>query len=165
MNNDTHTNIKYFCYFLAFIIICIIIYLIFKQVESYEKQDDPILNELKDRFNVFFNQDKYWTGNLSMLNKRRVMNEINLYKGEKSYTINKERIYLCLKDEKGKYYGINMLTYVLGHEIAHVLCNSIGHTDEFHDIFENLLTEMYNSGLYNPNEEIISDYCEHGDKS
>ena len=104
MNNGTNTNIKYFCYFLAFIIICIIIYLIFKQVESYEKQDDPILNELKHRFNVFFSQDKYWTGNLSMLNNRKVMNEINLYKGEKSYTINKERIYLCLKDEKGKYY-------------------------------------------------------------
>jgi hypothetical protein len=53
----------------------------------------------------------------------------------------------------------------LAHEFAHVLCNSIGHTEEFHAIFEELLVEMADSGLYNPSEEILSDYCEHGDKS
>jgi len=164
-NKNTDKIIKYFCYFMAVLITILIVYLIFIQTESYEKQDDPMLNDLKDVFSKFFNQDKYWTGNLSMLNNRHVMNEINLYKGNKSYTINKEKIYLCLKDEKGKYYNLNMLTYVLAHEFAHVLCNSVGHTDEFHAIFEDILIEMADSGLYDPKQEILSDYCEHGDKS
>jgi hypothetical protein len=138
---------------------------IFKQVENYEKQDDPELNKLKDIFYNFFNQEKYWTGNLSMLNNRNVMNEINLYKGSKSYTINKQNIYMCLKDENGSYYPQNMLIYVLAHEFAHVLCNSIGHTEEFHNIFDDLMAELIKDGFYDPKEEIILDYCEHGDKS
>tara|TARA_Y100000389_G_C17361602_1_gene464081 strand:- start:134 stop:571 length:438 start_codon:yes stop_codon:yes gene_type:complete len=138
---------------------------IFKQVENYEKQDDPELNKLKDIFYNFFNQEKYWTGNLSMLNNRNIMNEINLYKGSKSYTINKQNIYMCLKDENGGYYPQNMLIYVLAHEFAHVLCNSIGHTEEFHNIFDDLMAELIKDGIYDPKEEIILDYCEHGDKS
>jgi hypothetical protein len=138
---------------------------IFKQVENYEKQDDPELNKLKDIFYNFFNQEKYWTGNLSMLNNRNVMNEINLYKGSKSYTINKQNIYMCLKDENGSYYPQNMLIYVLAHEFAHVLCNSIGHTEEFHNIFDELMAELIKDGIYDPKEEIILNYCEHGDKS
>jgi hypothetical protein len=138
---------------------------IFKQVENYEKQDDPELNKLKDIFYNFFNQEKYWTGNLSMLNNRNIMNEINLYKGSKSYTINKQNIYMCLKDENGSYYPQNMLIYVLAHEFAHVLCNSIGHTEEFHNIFDDLMAELIKDGFYDPKEEIILDYCEHGDKS
>jgi hypothetical protein len=158
-------TIKYFYYFLAIAIIALIVYFVSKQVENYEKQDDPVLNELRNVFYEFFNQDKKWNGKISMLNNRKIMNEINLYKGEKSYTINKEKIHLCLKDEKGEYYNLNMLIYVLAHEFSHVLCTSIGHTQEFYEIFDELLTEMANDGFYNSNEEIISDYCEHGDKS
>jgi hypothetical protein len=157
--------IRYLCYLLSIILLILLCLAIFKQVENYEKQDDPELNKLKDIFYNFFNQEKYWTGNLSMLNNRNVMNEINLYKGSKSYTINKQNIYMCLKDENGSYYPQNMLIYVLAHEFAHVLCNSIGHTEEFHNIFDDLMAELIKDGFYDPKEEIILDYCEHGDKS
>lgn len=157
--------IRYLCYLLSIILVILLCLAIFKQVENYEKQDDPELNKLKDIFYNFFNQEKYWTGNLSMLNNRNVMNEINLYKGSKSYTINKQNIYMCLKDENGSYYPQNMLIYVLAHEFAHVLCNSIGHTEEFHNIFDELMAELIKDGIYDPKEEIILNYCEHGDKS
>jgi hypothetical protein len=157
--------IRYLCYLLSIILLILLCLAIFKQVENYEKQDDPELNKLKDIFYNFFNQEKYWTGNLSMLNNRNVMNEINLYKGSKSYTINKQNIYMCLKDENGSYYPQNMLIYVLAHEFAHVLCNSIGHTEEFHNIFDELMAELIKDGIYDPKEEIILNYCEHGDKS
>lgn len=157
--------IRYLCYLLSIILVILLCLAIFKQVENYEKQDDPELNKLKDIFYNFFNQEKYWTGNLSMLNNRNIMNEINLYKGSKSYTINKQNIYMCLKDENGSYYPQNMLIYVLAHEFAHVLCNSIGHTEEFHNIFDELMAELIKDGIYDPKEEIILNYCEHGDKS
>ena len=48
---------------------------------------------------------------------------------------------MCLKDSDGNYYDDNSLMFVLLHEIAHVICKSIGHTDEFHKIFEDLLKE------------------------
>ena len=156
---------KYICYFIAVLLIGFVFYLVFKQIENYEKQDDPMLDKLKDKFSRFFNQDKYWTGNLSMLNDKNVMDEIKIYRGNKSYTINKEKVYMCLKDDKGEYYSLNMLTYVLAHELAHVLCKSIGHTQEFHEIFEQLLYELSEAGVYDPEEEILEDYCEHGDDS
>ena len=93
------------------------------------------------------------------------MNEINLYKGKKSYTINKENVYLCLKDENGEYYDENLLTYVLAHELAHVICHNIGHTPEFHAIFEQLLLELIDEGLYDPSKGVDPTYCENGDNS
>ena len=39
----------------------------------------------------------------------------------------KQKVYLCLKDENNEYYNDNMLIYVALHELAHVLCDEIGH--------------------------------------
>lgn len=156
---------KYFSIFMGFFLVCLLVYCVFKQMEEYESQSDPIIKQLRKNFSKFFNQNKKWAGNLQMLNTRNIMNEVNLYKGEKSYTINKQKIYMCLKDENGKYYPLDMLTYVLAHEFAHVLCKSIGHTEEFHAIFDDLLIELDKMGLYDINYEPIMNYCEHDDKS
>jgi len=56
-----------------------------------------------------------------------------------------------------------MLTYVLAHEISHVICNSVGHTDEFNIIFEELLVELTDAGIYDPSSPLLSDYCHSGD--
>lgn len=153
-----------FKYLLLILIIALICRLVFTQIEHY-KQDDPILNNLKDIFTTFFSQDKYWSGNLLELNNRNIMEEINLYKGTKSYTINKQEVYLCLKDENGEYYNLNMLIYVLAHELAHVICNNIGHTPEFHAIFEDLLVELTDSNIYDPSQNIDPEYCKYGDNN
>tara|TARA_Y100000389_G_C17396414_1_gene482786 strand:- start:176 stop:676 length:501 start_codon:yes stop_codon:yes gene_type:complete len=161
-------TIKYFCYALAIFIVIIVSYFVYRQVEHYKRQDDPVLLNLKDKFEKFFSgngKEKYWTGELEPLNNRDIMKEINLYKGEKSYTINKEKVHLCLKNEKGDYYDENLLTYVLAHELAHVICHNIGHTPEFHDIFEQLLVELTDEGFYDPSQGVDPTYCEHGDNS
>ena len=84
--------------------------------------------------------------------------DINLRKAGKSYTVNKTDMYLCLKDENGAYFNKNMLIYVGIHELAHVVCKSIGHTKEFHAIFDKLLGEAIKKGIYNPSIPVIGDY-------
>ena len=73
-------------------------------MKEYYLTDDPMLQRLKDSFEKFFGQQTYWTGELQSLNNINPMANISLYKGKQSYTINKEQVHMCLKDEKGAYY-------------------------------------------------------------
>jgi len=73
-------------------------------MEEYKLSQDPKLKELKDILKPMFNGSIKYEGILEGLNNRDVLNEIELYRGEKSYTINKQKIYLCLRDENGEYY-------------------------------------------------------------
>lgn len=156
-------HIRYVAIFFAVLLGALLIYAIVKQIEEYHLKKDPKLHELREIFSKFFKRDKYWGGKLQALNKRNIVNETDLLRGNKSYTINKERVFLCLRDENGEYYPLNMLIYVLAHEYSHVICESIGHTDEFHAIFEELLVELADAGIYDPSKPIDQDYCQHGD--
>ena len=89
------------------------------------------------------------------------INTVILLRGRKSYTINKKKIHICLKDQKGNYYDKNMLIYVTLHELAHVRCDEVGHTEKFHRIFEDILNEAYAKKVYNPHIPIVKDYCEY----
>jgi hypothetical protein len=84
---------------------------------------------------------------------------ISYNKGKKSYTINKEKMFLCLRDEKGAYYDKNMLIYVTLHELAHAFNPSIGHTQLFHETFQKLLAHAAEIGVYNNKVAPIADYC------
>lgn len=146
---------------LFIVIFGFLVWLIITQIEEFKLQDDPKLIELKEKVKPLFSKNKNHNGILSSLNDRDIMNEVTLYKGEKSYTINKHKVFLCLKDENNNYYDDMMLLFVLLHEISHVLCNSIGHTDEFNDIFQALLDEASKMGIYNKDFEIIENYCQY----
>ena len=148
---------------LAILLIIIVFWLIYKQNKEEYNQNDVVLLRLKKDFQDFFNKKTVWNKPLDMLNNRDIMSEISLYRGNKSYTINKENIYICLKNEKGEYYNYNMLVYVLAHEIAHVLCKEIGHTNLFHNIFEELILHLSEEGVYNPSIPVIKNYCVNGD--
>ena len=134
---------------MIFIILCLVTFIILwwvtSSIENYKKSDDPKLYQLKEM--------------LSPLHPK--IKDLKLYKGKKSYTINKEKVYLCLKDEKGDYYNDNMLIYVLLHELAHVFCDEIGHTPKFHQIFDELLEKAHNMGIYNSSIPVIQNYCNH----
>jgi hypothetical protein len=67
---------------------------------------------------------------------------------------------LCLKDKNGEYYDKNMLIYVLLHEISHSLCDEVGHTKKFNEIFNALLKEAVKKGIYDENKPIIQNYCQ-----
>lgn len=86
------------------------------------------------------------------------LNNIKLMKGTESATINKYRVYLCT-DYAGKSYDDNMLTYVLLHELAHVLTPEIGHGATFRETFEQLLNRAKQAKLYDPSAIKPSNYC------
>ncbi len=155
-----------FAVFLALVLLCIAGYLVYRQIIEHHLQDDPVLLELKETLRPFFKSDRYWSAPLEKLNETDdLMEDIKLYRGNKSYTINKEKVFICLKDENQKYYNNNMLMFVLLHELAHVLCDEIGHTNKFHEIFDALIMEASKDGIYNPSIPVIDDYCVNGDHS
>lgn len=126
------------------ILIYIFITLLYEQIEGFYTQD-PVLIELKSQLSVIHPKFK----------------DVELYEGDKSYTINKKKVYICLKDKHGRYYNRNMLVYVICHEYAHLLCDEIGHTNNFFKIFDDILDQASNLGLYNPSIPILTDYCGH----
>jgi hypothetical protein len=69
-----------------------------------------------------------------------------------SYSINKgEQLVFCLrsrKDSTGKIHDLNLLMYVVLHEMAHVGCPEFGHTELFKDIFGFFTTEAIKLGIY-----------------
>lgn len=123
------------------------IFLLFYIYFSVERfvYGDPLLEELQEQ--------------LSVLHPK--LRNIKLYVGNKSYTINKKHVYICIKDEHGRYYNRNMLVYVICHEFAHVLCDEINHTEKFFLIFEDLLNKATEHGLYNPSIPPLKNYCGH----
>ena len=92
---------------------------------------------------------------------------LKFFTDKKSYTINKHKMHLCVKDENNDYYDDNMLIYVALHELSHVLCDEIGHTPKFWAIFEDILEKaekiidpITNKPVYDPNGVINKDYCD-----
>lgn len=85
--------------------------------------------------------------------------DLKIYKGDRSYTINKEKMFLCVKDDKGDYYDDNMLVYVGTHELAHAINDEIGHGEKFQRIFKELLDRAEGKGLYDPHKPIVQNYC------
>lgn len=144
---------------LATILAVIIVYKTYSQITESFLQEDPMILDLARTLNSFIQNKKEWTGELVSLNKGNLFDHISIYKGDKSYTLNKEKIYLCLTDENGNYYSKNTLMYVLIHEMAHVISDSVGHTGEFHTTFEQLQDEAAKAGIYDPSIPIESNYC------
>ena len=145
---------------LALVIIGFIIWLIRVQIEDFELQSDPKLHELKSILYPMFNKQNFNDPLLQKLKNGNVLEKIQLYKGEKSYTINKSKVYLCLRDpQTNEYYSNNMLLFVFLHELAHVLCNEIGHTESFQKIFDALLAEATTMGIYDSSIPPLTNYC------
>jgi len=134
-------------------IICVfsivgILYLLFSNgkflgKDSYDNFYDPKLDQLKEKLAPVFPE----------------IQNIEVSGSNKSFTINKKHIYICTKDENDEYYDDNMLIYVLLHELAHVLCDEVGHTEKYKNIFRGLLEKAATSGVYDPNKPPIDNYC------
>ena len=124
----------------------ILINIIYKHIEKYKENEvsDPILEVLKQL----------------LIPVHDIFKTIKLNKGNKSYTLNKETIYICVKDEKGEYYPMNSLVHVILHEVAHMLnTKDIGHTKEWEKMFNELLKKAENKQVYNPAIPMVSNYC------
>jgi len=134
------------------ILILVILFLLWiwflcKRQEDFDLQADPKLFYIREQLKQL---------------EPDVVPRLRFYRGKKSYTINKQKVYLCLKDQHQNYYNDNMLMYVAIHELAHVLCPEIGHTQKFHDIFQQLLDRAEQIGIYRSDLPIDKDYCNFG---
>lgn len=70
-----------------------------------------------------------------------------------SYAVNKgEQIVFCLRSKEphnlGVLHTLNLVTYVVLHEISHVASPSYGHNDEFKKVFAFLTKEAIKLGIY-----------------
>jgi len=148
---------------LGFLVFALIFFSVNITKEKFinKPKTDPKLEELTSKLEEIFNRDFYFTGNLSSLNDRDIMKELNFYPGNKSYTLNKKDTYICLKDKKTKdYYDMQILLYVALHEIAHSInTENVGHTKEWNDIFEELLEFAAETGVYDPSVNVPMNYC------
>ena len=130
--------------FAAILLVILILFFCKNVYEDYVASKDPKLKELVEKLKIV----------------NPVVDKLKFRTARKSYTVNKKKIYLCMKDEHNEYYNDNTLIYVLLHELAHVLCDEIGHTKKFESIFKSLLVEAEAKNIYNPNIPISYEYCE-----
>lgn len=147
----------------GFLILVIILSILFitSNIEEFTLQDDPKLEELRKAVEPMFSKNIKHEGVLEVINKRDLLNEISMFKGDKSYTINKEKVFLCLTDKNGQYYEMNILLFVFLHELAHCLSTTIGHDKNFNNIFDALLKKAAEMKIYDPSQPMDQDYCNH----
>ncbi len=121
-----------------------ILWWVFKKIHEEKIARDPVILHLKDVVIPVFPE----------------LETVKLMRGDSSYTMNKKKIYICTSDPNtGDIYDTNMLTYVLLHELAHVLSPDIGHTDTFMKIFMKLLERAEAAGIYDKSKPRIQNYC------
>lgn len=138
------TNVLSIIFVVLVLILIIVVCFLFRRIQEQYQQKDPLLITIRNQ--------------LSLLSPRA--GSLQYFEDDKSYTINKNKVYLCLRDQNNAYYSINMLMYVSIHELAHVICDEIGHTPKFHKIFSELLEKAVMRGIYDPSEPLIQDYCD-----
>jgi len=82
---------------------------------------------------------------------RLVLAENSINNDFTSFTINKgDKMVLCIrsKDLRRELYNINLLMYVVLHEMAHIGCDEYGHTEKFKKIFAFLCNQAIELKLY-----------------
>ena len=133
---------------LLFLGIWVVVYLAYKHLNVIETFDEeaPKIREIQMK--------------LIQVDPRAA--NISIKASTQSFTEEKQRTYLCLKDKDGKYYGDNMLMYVALHELAHVISkqNDPGHTTtEFYENFHDLLDKAESLKIYDPKIPVNLNYC------
>jgi hypothetical protein len=77
--------------------------------------------------------------------------ENSVHADSTSYSENKgDRIVVCLRDKQKPYPLIdeNTITFVVLHEMAHLMTTSVGHTPEFWANFRRILQDAIGAGIY-----------------
>jgi predicted metal-dependent hydrolase len=92
---------------------------------------------------------------IELLDKNFTEKRTNIYETEPgsnltSYSVNKgEELSVCLKSKTdNKLHDINLLMYVVIHEMAHMGCPEIGHGDLFKKVFKFFAEESVKIGIY-----------------
>jgi hypothetical protein len=117
------------------------------------------VTKLIDHFKQKYMEDpskRYWIKHLAQNYNSGILSEAAIDSRYTTFTVDKTDIHVCLRsrDSSEKVYNINLLMYVVLHELAH-LCNYDrydypiqGHGAEFVNIFKVLVAEAVNIGVY-----------------
>ena len=81
--------------------------------------------------------------------------ENDMHSSDTSYSENKgQKIVVCLRDKtKAPHYPLvdeNTVMFVMLHEMAHLMTETIGHTQEFWNNFKRILHDAVQVGIYQP---------------
>ena len=88
--------------------------------------------------------------------------ELEFFTSDESYTEDKKRIFLCLKDKNNQYYSYNHLIQVLIHELAHAFCSVIDKehkTDEFNNLHLQYRKTAESKNLVDLSDPVPPTYC------
>lgn len=108
-------------------------------------QCEKLINFVGSKTNNKFSKNIY-----NLKSKYTTLSE-NIDLSSTSYTLNKgDEVAMCItaRNKEEKIYDINTLMFVCIHELAHIGCESVGHTKEFEDFFRFLLKEAVICGVY-----------------
>jgi hypothetical protein len=125
------------------VVLIIIFIILLILVEWYNKEDSRVIGRLSHDAELI----------VPGITKR-----CTILSGDSTYTENKNKIYILIRDPSGRYYNFDTLMYALLHEIAHVIVPEIGHTQMFMEVFRNLLTRANEIGIYEPSRVDMT-YC------
>jgi hypothetical protein len=99
--------------------------------------------------------DRYNNENIYEISPQNIMKKT-------SFLRNKKTLILCLrKKETGELHDENTITFVILHELSHMMNTSWGHDDEFWRIFKYVLIRAARLNLYKPVDYSIEPimYC------
>jgi len=88
--------------------------------------------------------------------------KLQFFPSDESYTEDKTKVFICLKDEKGEYYPYNDLLAVVLHEGGHCFSAVIDKehiTPEFNGMHNALRKRATELGIFNPNNPVSPTYC------
>lgn len=137
-----------------------------KKSEKYKQESVDTLAEINSRvqkliehLNFKYNGERV-NGRIAVMLKSRyspdILSEAANDKRYTTFTVDKKDMHICLRtrDEKEVMYDINLLMYVVLHELAHLVNYDengnpiIGHGKEFIEIFRFLVKESMLIGVY-----------------
>ncbi len=126
-----------------------------------------VINYIYDKYRNSYNKKRRNVARLLMnrynANSLRENSPLN-NKGDTSYTLNKgDIIAICIRSSKqyNQIHDIEVITFVVLHEITHLSIESYDHPDEFWEVFKFILIEAETAGLYfSPDfERHPKEYC------
>jgi hypothetical protein len=127
-----------------------------------------LIDHLERKYNTDSSKN-YFIKKFKQNYNHKILSEAAIDNRYTTYTIDKEDMHICLRtrDRYEKLYDINLLMYVILHELAH-LCNYNvngypiqGHGEEFKYIFKLLVSEAILIGIYEYEDykESPQEYC------
>lgn len=130
-------------------------YLVLKLPDK-QQAANTIAYLVKDMKKLISHLEKRYPDNPAIKRLAKNFNENDISEGSPtsgytSYTINKGKMILCIRQKDKRKTLIkdrNLLRYVVFHELGHIASKSIGHNEEFWRTFKFILKEAVDIGLY-----------------